>query len=293
MVKGARVVKLGFSILVLMAGHVWPQEDVPTGNRPDAETAGYSEFHALNERIKVSLGENQALESEYAKLKAEFLDLRDMADSHKKEIAAFDEKSKPPKVATRNPQLLRSILRSNLKQAESADNSTQTGGSAKQEADTDIESPPDIGQIKDLRHLQLCDLYYQKKDLELELQAKERPSRPAQEPQNAQTTALRKEIDRNLEKEKELTRQADEIRHKMVAHFIEIEQLKRENAEIEDQVKSLQRRGSRRGEKAAQGVTDSPGRKKLREETARIGEENQRLRAEILTLRQRLESLGK
>ncbi len=276
MVKGARVVKLGFVVLVLTAGYGWPQEDILKGDEPAEEAfftppteaaeeeSGYQGFAVIKERINVLLKENQALEAEYAQLKQEFLDVQGTADSYKEEIAVLEEE---------------------LKQTESADASTQ-------EAGTDIKEPPDIGQIKDLRQLQLYDLYYQKKELELELQENQESSQPGQEPGDAQTAALRDELERNLEKEKELTRQAAELRQKTASYPEEIEQFKRENAELEDQVKALQRRDPRRSEKTAQGTTDSQDREKALEETARIDEENQRLRAEIFTLRQRITAVS-
>jgi len=291
MVKGARVVRLGFVILVLTAGYGWPQEDILKGDEPAEEAfftppteaaeeeSGYQGFAVIKERIQVLLKENQALEAEYAQLKKEFLEVQDTAESYKEEIAVIEEE---------------------LKQTEGTDNPTEIEDSpslyardgehranhAKQEAGTDIKEPPDIGQIKDLRQLQLYDLYYQKKELELELQENQASSQPGQEPGDAQTAVLRDELERNLEKEKELTRQAAELRQKTASYPEEIEQFKRENAELEDQVNALRRRDPRRSEKTAQGTTDSQDREKALEETARIDEENRQLRARIFMLRQ-------
>lgn len=275
MVKGAQVIKLGFVILVLTAGYGWPQEDLPEGDEPAEEASspvptdtveegsGYQGLDVLKGRIKALLEENQALEAEYAQIKQEFLDVQGTADSYKEEIAALEEE---------------------LKQIESADASTQ-------EADTDIKEPPDIGQIKDLRQLQLYDLYYQKKELELELQEDQESSQPGQDPGDAQTAALRDELERNLEKEKELRRQTAELQQKTASYPKEIERFKRENAELEEQVKALRKGDPRRGEKTVQGTTDSRDREKVLEETARIDEENQRLRARIFMLRQSMGSL--
>lgn len=197
-------------LLSALSVPVQAQSGAPAGKPVELEALfnpdeGPVEMRAVKEQIRSLLRQNEELEPQARSLKEEFLSLRETVLPLRDEVAAMEKEH------ARKQQR----LEQRIKNISGADAS------------------------QSLQQLQLYDLQYEKKELELEFQLKEIAAGEKQQAHDRRLAEFRKELDENLRQQKRLSEQADELRGKNIPLTYEIEFLKQENALLENQLRSI------------------------------------------------------
>lgn len=249
---------------------------------------GSGELQAVKERIQTLLKHNKELEAEYAALQQEFSRLQKQAQQPRREVKALE------KELARMEQ-------------------------ERQQRFKEMQAGSSYGSVPSLKQLQLYDLYYQRKELELQIQLKEMAYQDQQKGYDEQMAGWQKELEQNREQERRLIARIDESKREGASTSYEIEFLKQQNALLENQIKALAGSatslddnggellaGNIRSKEAelaelkrqieelqtqrslVQGGESGFSKERLLEEIHRLDQENQQLRNQIFTLRQRM-----
>lgn len=171
--------------------------------------AGSGEFLAIKEHIQSLLKQNQELETRYASLQKESFGLQKKIKQARQEVAALEQEQ------VRRQERRRQKFDEMLAKARE-----------------------DPGPIPGLALLQLHDLQYQKKELELGLQLKAAALRESRQDYDRQLAGLQKQLDESKEQEGRLAAQLKDLETKSAAVLPEIDLLKEENARLEGRNKT-------------------------------------------------------
>ena len=195
-----------FVVMALPSGNGWAQGDIPPSEEALPDEGASAEFQDIRARVETLLEENKALETEHEALRQEFLKLQQDVDAQKTEIARLE--------SSLGPAAALEVLPSNPVPAEE-------GG--------------------DLKQMQLDNLRYQKKELELELRSRKILLEALQKQRDAEIARLKQEDTDILERKKEVNRRIQEIKKEAPGYPQEIERLTRENDYLSGEIKKLER----------------------------------------------------
>lgn len=247
--------------VVFSSGQGRAQEDIPLSEEALPQEEGSAEFKDIRTQIQTLMEENKALEAEYEALRSEFLDLQKNVGEQKAEIADLESKIEStdvPDTASLNP------------------------------------APSEEGS--DLKQMQLDNLRYQKKELELELRSRKILLEALQKQRDAEIVRLKQEDTDILERKKELSRRIQEVTKEAPGYPQEIEQLTRENDDLGREIENLERliRSHKKEKKGSLKETDGLSTDRLFKETiAEKERERKALQAQVEDLEIKKTALGK
>lgn len=178
-----------------------------TEESPELESGHYEEFAVLKAQADALLEENKDLTAQYEALQSEFFELQETADQYRQEIQTGEEE---------------------LEAQRRASSQEKMDHSPADEAGRFVEDrilEKEIDANSSLEELQLYDLYYQRKDLESQLQERRSTAEEIRRKDEAQLSQLKDKFQERLDARQgplerqiaDLDRQNQELRRKIFA----------------------------------------------------------------------------
>ncbi len=261
MIPRYRILVLLFALTVPFSGQGRAQEDIPLSEEVLPQEEGSAEFQDIRARVETLLEENRALGEEHEALRQEFLKLQQDVDARKTEIAGLESALEPTVAPAVDPL-----------------------------------SPAPSEQGGDLKQMQLDNLRYQKKELELELRSKKILMEALQRQRDEEIARLKKEDAEVQERKKDLNHRLQEIGKESPGYPRQIEQLTRENGYLKSEIGKLERmiRSHKKESKSLLKDDDELSTGRLFKETlAEKERERKALAAQIEDLETKKNALGK
>lgn len=199
------------------------------------ERSSYGVFKEIKARIAALLVENKKLETEYAAIQKEYAQTKVLVEQHRNEIDMMHQhfletnrERKDTKKAVKSLRVGQDSMANDIL--------------IKQSRIAYLKGELlDMEEKERLWNLQLADLGYQKRQLEMDYKYKNFYSQENQRRQNEELNNLKKELKSLLEQERELKHQISELETKRESYPYKAQRLTEENKEWEDKIKALQK----------------------------------------------------
>jgi len=226
----------GILVLSLLPSFVFAQQSFSDDNNPSKyESHGLSSFDQMKERIASSLENNKQLLVERALLEKELAEINLSVRQRREEVGLLNSTARLPTIKKVNPK-------SFVESSQDALQQMQDELLIKQSHNTLLSGNIiDFEDKKHLYELQLSELKYQKRELNMELKLKESKAFEARQKIIEEMNALKNAIRNNLEKEKDLLHELASIEQNNVLTPDQIAQLKNDNAQLQKTIIDVQR----------------------------------------------------
>ena len=184
------------------------------------------------EKERADLEENQALETEHARLKEEFLKIQLAVEEEQKELEVMKGRL-PQKKSSKGQKPAGDEKEAALKKFEDNILLLQSKNSYLTKVLLELE------ETQPARKLQSEDLQYQKKSLEMEAKLKDFSLQQAQSKRAKELSQLKEELQNTIEEKQKLSQAVQDIELKKAQYPPQIEQFKTDNARLEKRLAQL------------------------------------------------------